>query len=95
MKVPELKSVGPAAPASTAKLEKTAPVERVSTAQSQSLASTHTEVRAQLPAERAARVAHLAQTVKRGQLHPNAQLIAERILEEAELDARLRALLNK
>jgi flagellar biosynthesis anti-sigma factor FlgM len=46
-------------------------------------------------AERAARLQSLEAAIRHGHYQPNPQQIANQILEQGELDARLRALLDK
>ncbi len=98
MKVTDPKSlaaVGPQKAGTEAPIRKAAPVETVSTVHSQQLQATVAHVQTQLPVDRAARVREIALAVKRGQYQPNPQQIAERIVDQAELEARLRALLSK
>ena len=92
---PKFQAVAPAKVSTDGPVRAAAPVERVTTAESQALASTIARVGQSLPADRAARIQQLAQAVKKGQYQPNAQQIAERIIDQAELEARLRAALNK
>jgi flagellar biosynthesis anti-sigma factor FlgM len=96
MKVSKPEVAGPAKVGSDGPVRNVAkaqPVERISTVKSAELNHTIDSVRAQLPAERAAKVAQIAHAVKKGQYTPNAQAIADRILDEAQLDAKLRAML--
>ncbi|MBK7858988.1 MAG: flagellar biosynthesis anti-sigma factor FlgM [Archangiaceae bacterium] len=72
-----------------------APVEKVSVKQSEAVNATIAHVKSGLPADRTARIQEIATAVKKGQYQPNAQQIAERIMDQAELEARLRALLDK
>ena len=72
-----------------------APIERVSNSSSQQVTATFAQVRAQLPADRAARVEQVTQAVSQGHYEPNPQRIAECIVEAAELDAKLSLLLRK
>lgn len=68
-------------------------VDRVSTAESQRIEAAVEKSRSQSGAERAAQLRELAEQVKKGQYTPNPQRIADRIMESAELAARLRSLL--
>ena len=96
MKVSEPKYVPVVSPAkSDAPVRAAARVERVSTAQSTQVATTLEAVKSNLPADRAARVRDIAQAVKKGQYQPDPQQIAEKIVDQAELEARLRAMLDK
>ncbi|MBL8957923.1 MAG: flagellar biosynthesis anti-sigma factor FlgM [Myxococcaceae bacterium] len=93
---PKFQAVAPTTTASESPVVRpAAPVERVSKAETEAVASTIAQVQRSLPADRAARIEQIAQAVKKGQYQPNAQQIANRIVEQAELEARLRAALNK
>src|SRR5438132_13881246 len=96
MKVTDHKSsaVAPAKAGSEGPVRAAAPVEKVSTAQSEAVAATIGQVQRQLPVDRSARIQDIAQAVKKGQYQPNAQQIAERIVDQAELEARLRTMLK-
>jgi anti-sigma28 factor (negative regulator of flagellin synthesis) len=73
----------------------TAPVERVSTAQSAQIPSVVASVQGLAPASRAEHIAEIARAVKSGQYPVNSQAIAQGIVDDAELDAKLQALLQK
>jgi flagellar biosynthesis anti-sigma factor FlgM len=93
---PKALEVVPAAKAgSDGPVRSVAPVEKVSTQQSAALATAVNQARAAMPADRSARIREIAQAVKQGHYQPNPQQIAEQIVDDAELEARLRALLTK
>lgn len=92
---PKFQAVAPAKVSTDGPVRAAPPLERVSKAQSEAVAATLTRIGQGLPADRAARIRDIAHAVKKGEYKPNAQQIAERIVDQAELEARLRALLNK
>ena len=92
---PKFTAVTPAKAGTDAPVRAAAPVEKVSTVQSDAVAATIAQVRGRLPVDRGARIQEIAQAVKKGHYSPNPQQIAERIVDQAELEARLRSLLTK
>ena len=75
-------------------MEDVAPTERISTAQSARLTETLAAVKSQAPSDRAARIADIAKAIRSGQYHVNAQQIAEQIVDDANLDAKLQQMLK-
>jgi flagellar biosynthesis anti-sigma factor FlgM len=95
MKVSEPKFAPVVSPTKTdAPVRAVARAERVSTSQSAQIATVLESVKSNLPADRAARVRDIAAAVKKGQYQPDPQQIAEKIVDQAELEARLRAMLK-
>ncbi len=92
---PKLQVVIPTKSAQEGPVRAAAPVERVSTVHSEAVAAAVAQVKSSLPADRAARIAQIAQAVKKGNYQPNPQQIAERIIDDAELAARLQAMLDR
>jgi len=66
----------------------------VSTARTAELAAAVSRAREATGSGRAARIAELAEALRRGTYRPDPQRIADRILDDAILSARLRALLG-
>ncbi len=97
MKISEIQSaeIVPAKAGTGGPVGSAAPVERISTTQSASLQQTVAQVQSLAPADRASRVAEIARAVKAGQYPVNAQAIAQSMVDDAELDARLQSILNK
>ena len=98
MKVPELKTTqqvtAPAKAGTEGPVRSVAPVETISTAQSARLTETLASVKSQAPVDRAQRIADIAKAIKSGQYHVNAQQIAEQIVDDADLDAKLQQMLK-
>jgi flagellar biosynthesis anti-sigma factor FlgM len=69
--------------------------DRVTISGSSDLEKTLEGVRQQLAATRTARVSEIADSVSKGQYTPDPRRIAERILDDAELSAKLRAMLTR
>ena len=100
MKIDETKGVSAVAAQAAKSEPKTAPahaapVERITNRATQQVANLVSSVKSTEPATRSARVAELAAAVKSGRYHVNSQQLAERIVQEAELEARLRAMLTE
>ena len=69
--------------------------DKVSVGQASQLSQSVKEALKGSGAERAARLQSLEAAIRHGHYQPNPQQIANQILEQGELDARLRALLDK
>lgn len=94
MKIRDLKEIAPV-PAATST---TAPArtrdDRVSLERTQELKQTIDRARASAGAGRAAQLAALEASISSGTFQPNSQQIADKLLQAAEVDARLRKLLD-
>jgi negative regulator of flagellin synthesis FlgM len=69
--------------------------EKVSTSQSTEMAKTITDAQANTSANRAQVVAALATAVRQGTYKPDPQRIAQQILDDAEVIAKLQAMLKR
>jgi negative regulator of flagellin synthesis FlgM len=69
--------------------------EKVSTAQSAEMAKTITDAQANTSANRSQVVAALATAVRQGTYKPDPQRIAQQILDDAEVIAKLQAMLKR
>lgn len=69
--------------------------DRVTVEKAQELEAAVAAVRSDVGSGRAAKLQEIAAAVKGGTYRPNANRIAEQILQSAELDARLRAMLSR
>lgn len=86
--LPEAAPVKPTKPVSEAE-------DRVSTSASFELSQAVESARMELAGSRAVRVKELEAAVKQGLYRPDAKRLAEEILNAAELNARLRAMLKR
>jgi len=94
----EIRSVGASSPsgaqASTA-AGATAQPDKVTTEASAQLAQVVSAVQAQVGAGQSARLAQIEQAVRQGTYAPDPARIADQILQDAEVSAKLQALLGK
>jgi flagellar biosynthesis anti-sigma factor FlgM len=72
-----------------------APTDRVSVGAEKQVGELLQATRGRASAVRTARLEQIAAAIKQGQYRPDASRIADQILTAAEVDARLRALLQK
>jgi negative regulator of flagellin synthesis FlgM len=92
--VQAVKPAEPAGPAA-AELDGARKKDRVSTEETDRAAHAVEKAMRSLGATRSARVEAIATAVRQGIYRPDPQRIAERILQDAELSARLQAMLKK
>jgi negative regulator of flagellin synthesis FlgM len=91
---PKFSAVAQVKASTEAPAPKASPVEKVSTKASDRVQATIAQVKAGIPADRSARVQQIAQAVKKGEYQPDPQKIAEQIVDDAELSARLQTMLD-
>jgi len=96
MKVNDTKEISPVE-ASTPSRAAEGPTraDKVSLGKAKEVQEAVTEARARAGVDRAAAVEQVVNAVRNGQYQANARQIADRIMQAAELDAKLRAMLSK
>lgn len=95
MKVRDVGDVSSAVPGEPVKAASTATAvaDKVSADQAQQLQASLASIRASAGSDRNARLLQVAAAVRGGTYRPNPNRIADQILESAELEARIRAML--
>lgn len=96
MKINDTKEIGKVEPSSAARpAESPARTDRVTVGKAREVQEAVVQARSQAGVDRAAAVEQIVNAVRSGQYQANARQIADRILQAAELDAKLRSMLSK
>ena len=95
MKINETKPVTEVARVATAESPLTAPKDRVTVSKSREVDSAVSTARSLQATDRPQRLKALETRVRAGEYHPDPSRVAEEILQDAEVDARLQSILRR